>query len=642
MNRIIKNIELIATILSGFLIFLGLFLQTTTNFSAVSPYIFVSSFIIGGYSQAVDGIKSTIKEHKLNVELLMVLAAIGASIIGFWLEGAILIFIFSLSGALENYTSNKSKQEIYKLMELQPTSAKRLNADGSFEYIDPNLLQIGDVIIAPSGQAISTDGIVIAGASNVNEAAITGEPLPVNKAIGDEVYGGTLNMHHPLSIKVTKNIEDTLVREIIRMVEQAQQAPSKTAQFIERIETKYVTIVLMSCILLLILPPFLLQWSWQNTFYRAMVFLVVASPCALIASVTPATLAAISRGARMGILVKGGIHLENLSAIKAVAFDKTGTLTQGKPVITDYFLIGNIEKEDITPAIIALEHLSNHPLAMAITSNLFLDTNLILPEITDAADIPGFGISGVIDNHLWKIGKYDFMDTDAEAVLQQKATDSQKEGCTLVYIQKDATIIGYLALKDTVRPEAAQLIATLNHRNIETIMLTGDNMQTATNIATQLGIKTVIANCLPSEKVAAIEQLMEQHHSVAMVGDGINDAPALAVATVGIAMGKGSDIALEAADIVLMHSDISKLAYAHALSVKLHHIITINICFSLAVIFLLLCSNFFQIINLPLGVIGHEGSTILVILNGLTLLTFRQKEKTRKHVSIKYLHPNLS
>ncbi len=625
MEFIKKYQEFIATIISGILIAVGLILQSL-GLDELTPYIFISSFIIGGYNQAYSGIKSTIVEHKLNVELLMVLAAIGASIIGFWLEGAILIFIFSLSGSLEQFTTNKSKREIYKLMELQPTTAKRKNADGSIETVDINDLAIDDLLVVSAGESIAIDGIIVDGKSSLDEAAITGESIAKEKAVGDEVYGGTLNVAAPLTIRITKNIEDTLVRQIIKMVEAAQQAPSKTAQFIDSLESTYVKIVLVVVFFMMFLPHFVLGWDWQETFYRAMVLLVVASPCALVASVTPATLAAISNSARQGVLVKGGIHLENLYAIKAVAFDKTGTLTKGTPEITDFILANPDDKANLISAVITLEQLSTHPLAHAITDGLSEQGKYKATVCEDVEDVAGYGIKGSIANSKWKIGKKAFMDGTFSDTFSQEIEAILNHGKTIVYVQKNNVVVALIALKDTIRDEAKAVVHQLNAHNIETIMVTGDNEKTAKIIAKEIGIHTVIADCLPEHKVTVINELLEKHGSVAMVGDGVNDAPALATATIGIAMGKGSDIALEAADIVLMHSDISKLFYAYMISKKLHTIVIQNIVFSLSVISLLILSNFLQIITLPYGVIGHEGSTILVILNGLRLLRFRFKK----------------
>ncbi|MGL5042156.1 MAG: heavy metal translocating P-type ATPase [Culicoidibacterales bacterium] len=613
-----------ATIFSGLLILTGLILEQVFH-SPLAPYILILSFIIGGYHQAIQGLQATISNHRLNVELLMIIAAIGATIIGYWLEGAILIFIFSLSGALEQFTTNKSTREIQKLMKLQPTTATKIFPNGSTQEVDINTLEVGDIILALGGSCIPIDGIIQLGRSNINEAPITGEFLPKSKGVGDEVYGGTLNLSSPLHIKITKKIEDSLIRKIIEMVENAQQSPSKTAQFIDSLENNYVKIVLTVVIAMLILPPFLLGWDWGTTFYRAMVLLVVASPCALIASVKPATLAAISNSAKSGILIKGGIHLENLATIKAIAFDKTGTLTVGLPAINDIIIDTTLDKKSIYLAIYALESLSTHPLADAITKALKSQIDCQLKDITAITEIPGQGIVGSIDNQQWKIGNRDFLCGLETPSFSNQLAELDLKGKTLVYIQKNEDIIGLITLKDTIRPEAISLISHLNDYNISTIMITGDNSQTANHIAKEVGITTVIANTLPQQKVEAIAALVAKYGNVAMVGDGINDAPALALANVGIAMGRGSDIALDAADIILIHSDLSQLNHAYTISRKLHKIIIQNISFSLFVILLLILSNFFQLISLPFGVIGHEGSTILVILNGLRLLYFQIK-----------------
>ncbi|MBC1778221.1 heavy metal translocating P-type ATPase [Listeria booriae] len=604
-----RNIELLAACISGLLILLGWILPVT----AMTPIIFISAFIIGGFAKAREGILSTWQTHKLNVELLMILAAIGASIIGYWLEGAVLIFIFSLSGALETYTTNKSKREITNLLEIQPVTAFLRRADNTVEEVPVESLQLGDSLLVRPGDTIPIDGEIVSGTSNIDESAISGEPVPIEKQAPDTVYAGTANLNGALTIKVTQTAENTLFHKIIQLVQQAQDKPSTTARFIEKFEDAYVKIVLLFVGVMLFLPHFIFGWDWTETFYRAMVLLVVASPCALVASVTPATLAAISNGARNGVLFKGGIYLERLQSIPAIAFDKTGTLTQGKPSVTDITL-----HKTIDPAIIAtIENQSTHPLAQSIVKAL--DAKL-LPDI-DVINVPGYGVKSQYRNQEWRIGKADFVGrTAATSFLEEHNPALSNQGKTLVFVSRDQEVVGLFALKDIPQTAAKTTIDELHHMGIQTIMITGDSKQTADTIAEELGIDTVIADCLPENKVNHILALQKKHGSVAMLGDGINDAPALANADVGIAMGEGTDVAIETADVILMKNDLSKLAFVVKLSKRLHRITWQNIIFSMCVIFLLILSNFFQLINLPFGVIGHEGSTILVILNGLRLL----------------------
>lgn len=625
MKQIIQKYKIFSEpMLSGILIVLALLFSKQP---IISPCLFIASFVIGGYKQALQGFRELIYERRFDVELLMVFAAIGASIIGYWQEGAMLIFIFSLSGALEEYATDKSKKEIHKLMDLQPLVAKRLDEMGNIETISVEQLKIGDHLLVSSGEAVATDGIIIDGTSSFNEAAITGEAFPKEKTIGAEIFGGTINTIQPITMKVTKNNDETLLRSIVKMVDDAQNTPPKSARLIEKIENYYVKIVLVFVGIMLFLPHFLLGWTWHETFYRAMILLVVSSPCALVASVTPATLAAISNGAKNGVLVKGGAYLETLTSIKAVCFDKTGTLTYGKPQITDVFLLDqNLEKEAIN-IVVSLEKFSTHPLAQAIVENgMQQEAFEKIVRVKNVEEIAGNGVTGEYENQKWLVGKQDFVNfSTADRKLQQQADQTAKAGKTIVYIEKANIVIGFIALQDVARNNAKETIVSLNKLGIETILITGDNENTARAIADTLAIKTVMANCLPHDKVAAIKQFQEELGAIAMIGDGINDAPALATADVGVAMGKGADIAMESADIVLMESDISKLYYVIKLAKKLQQISLQNIVFSLLVITLLITSNFIQAISLPLGVVGHEGSTILVILNGLRLLYFKNK-----------------
>ncbi|EUJ30302.1 cadmium-translocating P-type ATPase [Listeria floridensis FSL S10-1187] len=624
MKKLKENWQFAATAISGILILIGWRLDGEVS-GTMTAVIFVAAFIIGGFEQARDGIRDTIKTKKLNVELLMVLAATGASIIGYWLEGAVLIFIFSLSGALETYTTNKSRREITKLMSFQPETAFLLLENGELQETAVDDLKTGQLLLVRPGERIPIDGVIRKGTTSVDQAAINGESIPVEKGMDEEVFGGTVNISSAITLEVTKTADQTLFSQIIRMVKEAQSEPSRTAQFIERFEDKYVKIVLLLVLVMLFLPHFAFGWGWNETFYRAMVLLTVASPCALVAAVTPATLAAISNGARNGILFKGGVHLENLKNVKAVAFDKTGTLTQGKPVVTDFLVHPDADRQEVIDLAYAVEKNSMHPLAKAIVNEFGDKVSGTLREI-EMKDVPGFGVEAIFQNQVWRVGKAFFKEgNQAENFAESDADHLVRQGKTLVYVTKGDKIVGLIGLKDVKRDEAVRAIAELKRRGIKTIMVTGDNEATGLAIGAEIGIDYVIAGCLPENKVEVLEDLKSVYGAVAMVGDGINDAPALAHATVGVAMGEGTDIAMETADVVLMKNDLEKLAYARTLSVRLDRVVKQNIAFAILVIISLVIANLFQTINLPFGVIGHEGSTILVILNGLRLLLPNRK-----------------
>ncbi|UNT56294.1 heavy metal translocating P-type ATPase [Lysinibacillus capsici] len=618
-EKIKEHAELIAALMAGIFILLAWRLDTNGQTTA-SVLLYLIAFCVGGFAKAKEGIEETIVERKLNVELLMVLAAIGSAAIGYWTEGAILIFIFAVSGALETYAMNKSHREISALMNLQPEEAWLVR--GGFEplKVSVSTLQIGDHLLIKPGERIPADGIIFKGQSSIDESAISGEPLPISKSEGDEVFAGTVNLNGAITMEMTKANSETLFQKIIQLVQSAQSEKSPSQQFIEKFEGTYVKFVLLGVAIMMVLPHFLLGWDWTTTFYRAMVLLVVASPCALVASIMPATLATISNGAKNGVLFKGGLHLEHLSVLRALAVDKTGTLTQGKPVVTDFIVRDGVERDTALAILAGIESQSNHPLAQAITSYAKAEGIDILPQAT-IEDIPGWGIKGTIQNKEYQVGKPEFVDVQlANNFANNAVTKLAAEGKTVIFIRDQHGIVALTALKDTVRSEAKKAVTLLKELGIQVVMLTGDNEKTAKVIAKEAGVTEFVAECLPETKVTEMKRLLTQHQFVGMVGDGINDAPALATATTGIAMGEGTDVALETADVVLMKNDLSKIAYAVRLSRKMQRIVKQNIFFSIGVIVLLIASNFLQVVDLPLGVIGHEGSTILVILNGLRML----------------------
>ena len=618
-EKIKPHAELIAAGLSGVLIATGWLLDRYEH-GADSIIAYLLAFVIGGFAKAKEGIEATYENKELNVEMLMIFAAIGSAIIGYWTEGAVLIFIFAVSGALETYTMNKSHKEISSLMELQPEEALLL-VDGTEERVPVAELRVGNHILIKPGERVPSDGVIIKGHTNIDEAAITGESMPVSKGSDEEVFAGTVNMTGAITVQVTKMSSDTLFQKIIQLVQSAQSEKSPSQLFIERFEGTYVKVVLLVVIAMFFLPHFLLGWSWHESFYRAMILLVVASPCALVASIMPATLSAISNGARHGILVKGGVHLENLSHLGAIAFDKTGTLTKGKPEVTKVIVKEGLDQESLVWKVASIESHSNHPLAQAIVKYAKQTIKMDLFQPDSLEDIPGWGIKAQINGEQWKIGKAAFVGKEeVEGFAGGKAKGLASEGNTLVFIEINGELSAMIALKDVVREETRRAIDQLKKQGIRTVMLTGDSEKTARAIASESHVDEFFAECLPETKVDYLKRLKTKYQTVAMVGDGINDAPALAIANVGIAMGEGTDVALETADIVLMKNDLPRIAEAVRLSQRMNRIIKQNVIFSISVIMLLISSNFFQFIDLPFGVIGHEGSTILVILNSLRLL----------------------
>ncbi|MBC7475282.1 MAG: heavy metal translocating P-type ATPase [Candidatus Sericytochromatia bacterium] len=581
---------------------------------------YLLAYIIGGYQKAYEGLETLIKEKDLDVDLLMVVAAIGAASIGYWMDGAILIFIFTLSGTLEGYTMERSNKDISSILKLRPEEA--LVLVGELEQkVKVEELKIGDRVIVKPGDRIPADGIITEGYSAINQASITGESIPVDKIPSNEVFAGTINGQGSLLIEVTKTSEATLLAKIIRLVQEAQSEMPPSQLFVERFESIYAKTIVVSAILLMILPPLLLGWTWDKTIYKAMIFLVVASPCALVSSIMPVILSAISNGARNGILFKGGVHLEHIGQVKVIAFDKTGTLTQGKPIVTDIIPFQEYSQEALLTISASLELLSEHPIAKSIV-NAAREKNLTLERASNLQAIPGFGVHGIVHDKVCEIGKELLKDSHNISKEQIKIIQMlEEEGKTVIFTKLDQEIIGFLAIQDTPRPQAKESIQLLKNKGMKVVMLTGDSTNTAKSIAKSCGIDEIYSELLPEDKVKVIKELSQKYGKVAMVGDGVNDAPALATASVGIAMGAaGTDVALETANIILMSDDISKVAYAISLGQKTSGVIKQNLTFALIVIVSLITANFFNGINLPSGVVGHEGSTFLVILSGLRLL----------------------
>ncbi|MBV8886780.1 MAG: heavy metal translocating P-type ATPase, partial [Chroococcidiopsidaceae cyanobacterium CP_BM_RX_35] len=510
------------------------------------------------------------------------------------------------------------------LMSLTSDKARVL-LHGQEQFVPINQLQIGDQVIVKPGELTPTDGLITEGYSTLNEAPITGESMPVEKTVGSEVFAGTINGNGALRLEVHKSPESSLIQRVIQLVAQAQNEAPPSQQFIERFERGYAWVVVGVGLLIAFLPPFIWGWSWETTIYRALIFLVVASPCALMASIMPTLLSGITNGTRQGILFKNGAQLETIGRVRAIAFDKTGTLTIGQPRVVKTFAATGQSETLVLQVAAALEVFSEHPIGQAI-AQAAQQQQLQWSEAIDVHAQPGQGIVGTVDGQQVLVGKAAFVSQQIlslPANLVNLSNALEDEGKTVVWVAQAAgKALGIIAVADTVRPEAAAMVAQLKRLGLEQIViLTGDNERAANSVAKTIGVDKVYAELLPEDKLKVIRQLQQQYRTVAMVGDGINDAPALAQASVGIAMGAaGSDVALETADIVLMTDRLEKLAYAIRLGRCSQVIVKQNIAFALSFIILLLIANFTGYINIPLGVIGHEGSTVLVMLSGLRLL----------------------
>ena len=583
--------------------------------------LLIAAAVAAGYHVIAEGVIETIqdskKQHRFapNIHILMALAAVGAIAIGSYEEAAMLILIFAGADFLEDYVENKSRKEITALLAMAPLEARRYGHDGEFEVVPVAALKIGDRLQILNGAQVPTDGVIIAGTASLDESAISGESIPREKQVGDEVFGGTLNGESTFDMRVTKASDETVFAKIIQMVQTAQATPTKMASVIQRFEPLYVKVVLAALPLVFLAGPLLLHWSWMTSVYRTIVFLVAVSPCALAASAVPATLAGISNLARHGVLFKGGRYLANLTQLKAIAFDKTGTLTKGTPTVTDSEFAADVDQAAVMAVVTAMEKQSNHPLANAIVTH-YPATDVVIDTVHNEI---GKGLTADYQGHTYTVGKPQRF-THAPALFRQRAMALGQQGKTVIFVAVDQTVVGLIALMDEAKSSAKAAIAYLKHHDIQPVMITGDAKQTGEAVAADLGIKQVVTNVLPDQKVAVVKQLQETMRPIAMVGDGVNDAPALANAEVGIAMGSGTDVAIDVADVVLIKNDLSRLAFAHQVSTKMNRIVVENLVFSMAVVLLLVTLNVLQLTNIAWGVFLHEGSTLMVILNGLRLL----------------------
>ena len=589
------------------------------RYSLYSNILFIGTVGIAGYHVIFEGLGNTIRDSKKekrfspNVHLLMTLAAVGAIFISNYEEAAMLIVIFAGAHFLEEYVDEKSRKEITNLLSLNPTQARLVLEDNNTKIISIDKVEVGDKLQVLNGDQVPTDGIILSGTTFINESTITGESVPKEKTIGDEVFGSTINGEGTFVMQVTKEPGDTVFAKILGLVNSSQNSLTKTATLLQRLEPKYVTLVLVLFPVVLLASRFIFGWSWEISLYRSMVYLIAVSPCALAASAIPATLATISNLSKRGVLVKGGAYLSHLSNIKAIAFDKTGTLTNGEPVVTDY--IFEEDEEELLKVVVSMEKQSNHPLARAIV-NKFPNVEPIELEVENKIGV------GLVTTYLgaeYCIAKVTAFSNASDALTKQVECLA-KEGKTVVYVAKNSKVVGLLAFMDIPNASAKGAVEYFKKQGIYTMMITGDSYLTGEAVGKIVGIDEVRANVMPEDKAQIMKSQKEKYGSVAMLGDGVNDAPALALADVGVAMGNGTDVAMDVADLILMKNDLSKLSYAHKLSKKMLSITYQNIIFAMFVVVALVILNFLGKMDITFGVILHEGSTLAVILNSLRLL----------------------
>lgn len=628
----IENIEAVFTLITFVTMIGGLISE---NASSAPPYLstilFVIAYITGGTFGLKAGLES-LRARTIDVDLIMVLAALGAAYVGQPFEGAMLLFLFSLSNVLQKYALGRTRNAIRAMMELRPSQAI-VRRGNKLVALPIERINVSDHIVVKPGERIALDGIVVDGTSMVNQASITGESMPVSKEIGDKVFAGTINQNGFLEIGVTKLAKDSTIAKLIQMVEEAQSEKAETQRFIDKAEQYYAIGVLVLTGLAILIPILITQEPISQTLYRAMTVMVAASPCAIVIS-TPATvLSAIGNGARRGVLFKGGAYVENAATVKVVAFDKTGTLTLGKPQVTDVLSCETWEGNEnaLLALAAAVEHKSEHPLAQAVV-DAAAERKLELPQATDFQATTGRGVEASVNGHQLLIGNRKYLNelsatSFAEASRFVDRLQNQGKTCVLVAQIDDhqqAQILGVIAFADVLRPDAAQVVTSLKEKGVErVVMLTGDNDVVAQYIATQVGVDDVYSELLPEDKVKVVNEVREKYGPVAMVGDGVNDAPALATADIGIAMGAaGTDVALETADIVLMSDNLYNIPYVIGLSRKTRKTLIFNLGFALFMIVLMLVAIFWRDLGLPAAVIGHEGGTVLVSLNGMRMLKY--------------------
>ncbi|MEU9631064.1 heavy metal translocating P-type ATPase [Streptomyces luteogriseus] len=579
--------------------------------------LYALSYVTGGWEPGWEGLKA-LKDRTLDVDLLMVVAALGAAAIGQVMDGALLIVIFATSGALEALATARTADSVRGLLDLAPATATRLSPDGGEQAVAVEELTVGDLVLVRPGERVGADGRVLDGASEVDQATITGEPLPVPKQRGDEVFAGTLNGTGALRVRVERDASDSVIARIVRMVQEASETKAPTQLFIEKVEQRY-SLGMVAATLAVFLVPLAFGAQLTDALLRAMTFMIVASPCAVVLATMPPLLSAIANAGRHGVLVKSAVVMERLGQVDAVALDKTGTLTEGSPRVTDVRPLpgSGLDERALLTLAAAAERPSEHPLARAVVDAV-RERGLDLPDARDFTSAPGVGVTAVVDGRTVAVGAPARLLDDTDGT----AAELEESGRTAVLVVVDGVPAGLLGIADRLRPDAAATVASLARLTGSTpVLLTGDNPRAAAHLAAEAGIDDVRAGLLPQDKLDAVREMESAGRKVLVVGDGVNDAPALAAAHTGIAMGRaGSDLALETADAVIVRDELAAVPATVALSRRARRLVVQNLVIAGAFIAGLVVWDLAGDLPLPLGVAGHEGSTVLVGLNGLRLL----------------------
>jgi heavy metal translocating P-type ATPase len=607
------------------LFLLALPLQLTGALAWTWGVLYALAYAAGGWEPAWAGLQA-LREKTLDVDLLMIVASLGAAAVGQVMDGALLIVIFATSGALEALATARTADSVRGLLDLAPAAAARLRDDGAEETVATAALTVGDTVLVRPGERIGADGRVLDGASEVDQATITGEPLPVAKEPGDEVFAGTLNGTGALRVRVERDASDSVIARIVRMVEEASETKASTQLFIEKVEQRY-SVGMVAATLAVFAVPLVFGAALTGSLLRAMTFMIVASPCAVVLATMPPLLSAIANAGRHGVLVKSAVVMERLGQVDAVALDKTGTLTEGTPRVTDVRPLTNsgLNEKELLRFAAAAEHPSEHPLARAVV-DAARTRGLTLPTTEDFASAPGVGVTATLGGRKIAVGAPARLLSGAGDSLSARATavaaDLEDGGRTAVLVVADGIPAGVLGIADRLRPDAAATVASLTAlTGTAPMLVTGDNPRAAARLAAEVGIGDVRAGLLPQDKVAAVRELEQAGRKVLVVGDGVNDAPALAAAHTGLAMGRaGSDLALETADAVVVRDELATVPAVVALSRRARRLVVQNLAIAAVFISGLVVWDLVATLPLPLGVLGHEGSTVIVGLNGLRLL----------------------
>lgn len=568
-----------------------------------------------------------LRTKTLNISSLMLIAIIGAVLIGEWPEAAMVTVLFALAERIEVYSLDKAREAIRKLMEIAPDVATVKAADGSWQSIPVSQVALGNIIWVKPGERIPLDGEIIVGKSSINQAPITGESMPVDKGVGDKVYAGTLNEHGSIQFKVNVAAGDTVLAKIGKTIAQAQAERAPIQRFVDQFAHYYTPLMVVIAVLVAIIPPLLLGGAWSLWLYKALTLLVIACPCALVISTPVTVVSGLAAAAKNGILIKGGTYLEQGHRLKAIALDKTGTLTEGKPVVTKLIQISDQGNRNALQLAASLDDHSEHPIAQAIVKQWQKQQPAdALLSVTDFKALPGRGVTGLIEGKRYFVGNHQLAEDNqvCNPKIEAQLKELEQTGQTTIILSDSEHVLAIFAVADTLRPTSQLAIKALHQQGIKTCMLTGDNATTALAIANQVGIDEVRANVLPVDKLKAIAELITRYGAVGMVGDGINDAPALAKATIGFAMGKGTDIAIETADIAIMNDNLVKLPLFIDLSRKTASVLFQNISLSIVIKIIFFGLALAGLATLWMAVFADMGASLLVVANGLRLLTLKK------------------